>query len=339
MTLILSMANMDRTIQVADCRITSLVGNMEGTSLTETAVKGGAIRCGDARLAYSFCGLAFVGASNQRSFDMILWLRSAILLAARPTFSAEEMIRNLAIRLTVEFSTNPEILKLPASARRLSVMFSGYKNTAYGTIYSGWIITNFQRSFDIDPTMGGPNTIEARPDFGFLWWHEPHPAREGYAHVERLGDWRRVPHSGMLDLHNGLKANLPLNAMIGIAQRVIRQASNASGGHSIGKSISVIVIPRDIEKEVIVRYEPDLLTNQFLIPDMLIATSADHCNWFTLEIESAVTPDSPYAFVPRTNRKAPCPCKSGRIYGKCHGSKKTRKAKKFRYVLTKVNLE
>ena len=136
MTLVLSLADPQYTIQSSDRRLTTFpaAGSAGGAArvVSNEANKAGALVCGDARLAYSFTGLAKAGA-----FDTRQWLRGAILEAAPPEFQIEYIAERLLQIATRQFRKNKDVARLPPRDRRLSVMLAGYWNTTLGHIPAG----------------------------------------------------------------------------------------------------------------------------------------------------------------------------------------------------------
>jgi hypothetical protein len=318
MTLILSLANRQFTVQLSDRRLTDFPpihgGGEPRNVLTEEANKAGALVCGDARLAYSCTGLAFTGPPDRRTFDTRLWLLRAILKAAPPEYQIEfitERFRQIASR---EFLTNPHILSRPKCERKLSVMLSGFWNTTLGCIPAGWVSTNFQQNFDLG--TGTQDPAEPWDEFRCWRWHQEAPPIGPYAHVERLGRWRGVPNVSMDRLLDRLRQDRPVDAIIGSALKVIHQASDADiTENTVGKQISVVVVPMDVCESVRFSSESNVVTDDVFVPDVLVAIGPHTCHWMSLKLTKPATSESPHpASVPRVHRKALCPCGSGRIY-------------------------
>jgi hypothetical protein len=312
MTLILSLANRKYTIQLSDRRITS-DSQSRGNRIvvTEEANKAGTLSCADAYLAYSFTGLARTNSNGRHNFDTRRWLLEAILKAAPPDFQIVPMLGRFCEIATQEFKANAAILAHPKGDRGLSVMFSGFWNTNQGQIPAGWIITNFQRRFDYG--IGHPNEAEAWDEFRCWRWHQPLPAVDQYAHVERLGSWRGVSDASMDRLEDLLRQEKPVAAIIGSALKVIYKASDAPPTQgTVGKNVNIIVIPADTTEPIGYSYESNKVTTYIYCSDSIIAKSHNQQKWFTLWL-SAEGP-----VIPRGHRKSPCKCGSGLTYERCH---------------------
>lgn len=312
MTLALSLANSHFTLQLSDRRITAF--QQQDSVLTEEANKAGALRCGDARLAYSFTGLA-----TQGNFDTRRWLLGAILEAAPPEFQIEFIVKRLCEIATREFRQNTDIIRtFPKRNRRLSLMLTGYWNTTAGCLPAGWVITNFQQNFDLG--AGTFDQVDPWDEFRCWRWHETAPPTGSFVHIERLGAWRGVTNFEMTRLKDLLRDNRPVDAIIGSALKVMHGASDAEAtAGTIGKQISVIIVPREISEDIRFSYESDVVTYDVFLPDRLIATGPDMCKWITLGLKKVATSQSPHpASVPRVHPKRPCPCGSGQTYGQCH---------------------
>src|SRR5262245_28448122 len=143
MTLVLALSGPEFTIQLSDRKLTRQAGTMamgpQLFVLHEKANKAGAIECGDARVAYGFCGLAGDDESDDRNlFDTRRWLRSALVEAAPPECQIEPLVERVAHIATEQFAQNSYIQRLSRRARRLSVMLTGYWNTTHGYIPACW---------------------------------------------------------------------------------------------------------------------------------------------------------------------------------------------------------
>lgn len=94
--------------------------------------------------------------------------------------------------------------------------------------------------------------------------------------------------------------------------------ADASAG-SVGKQVSVVVVPRDASEEIQFSYESDRVTADVPVPDVLLARNRAESKWIALDLRGAASPGEPAPVtVPRVHRKAPCSCKSGLTYERCH---------------------
>lgn len=84
----------------------------------------------------------------------------------------------------------------------------------------------------------------------------------------------------MTRLKDLLRDNRPVDGIIGSALKVMRRASDAEAtAGTIGKQISVVVVPREISEDIRFSYESDVITYDVFLPDILVATSPDMCKW------------------------------------------------------------
>jgi hypothetical protein len=322
MTLVLALSNSEVTIQIADGRLTSLERcAVNANPLDDLAVKAGLLLCGDARLAYSFAGLAFTGTFAQRTFDTRLWLRRAILEAADPFYQAQPIVDKLRELLTAEFQTNREILKLPKSSRRLSVMLAGVLNTIHGGMHTSWVLTNYQQSFDAWGVVQA-DRAEAHEEFAVASWQQPLSLGDAYAHIERLGTWRAVSDTRMLRLAELLAERRPVPALVDAGVKALQSASDSHRSlKQVGKEASVLIIPTDHREPCSGRSGVGSARKSLhRVPDWLVATGPNERRWVSLEFEKVADPGKPYSDVstPRVRRNAPCPCGSGYRYRDCH---------------------
>src|SRR5207247_1896978 len=161
-----------------------------------------------------------------------------------------EAITNCFVAIaTREFATNPVIRALPKSSRRLSVMLSGFWNTTAGCIPAGWIITNYQRNFDLG--AGAPDSRDPWSEFKCWRWHESVPSSSTYAHVERLGQWNGVRAEAFQRLKTLLWKGLPPHALLGSALKVMHAASDSEKTiGTVGKQISIVIVPMNISEPI-----------------------------------------------------------------------------------------
>ena len=107
-----------------------------------------------------------------------------------------------------------------------------------------------------------------------------------------------------------------------IAEALYDMADRPTAGGAIGKQISTITLPRDINKAVQTGYSSDEVTYQVVMPDMVVSiddksqTVIGDISVRPVDLNSA----GPMT-VPKVGRNQPCPCGSGRKYKKCHGRK------------------
>jgi len=315
MTLVLSVTGPEFVVQLSDRLLTPL-SRANGRATPDTNAdevnKAGVLRCGDARLGYSYCGLARAG-----EFDTRRWLIKALLECAPPDCQIEHLVERLASMATKTFAENSDILSRPRADRRLSIMLAGYWNTTAGVLPAGWILTNFQRNFDLG--SGAPDLPESEPEFRFWRWHQTPGSSSPFYHIERLGAWNGVDAVQAARLEDLLRDQKPVDAVIGRALKVMHTASDAVTTGSVGKQVSVVVIPKDWEVAIRFAYETNVPTDDLPVPDIVVAEGPRRCRWMTLDITHTATPDSPSpASVPRVHRKAPCPCGARQRYETCH---------------------
>ena len=204
----------------------------------------------------------------------------------------------------------PPISSLESDARKLSVMFTGFWNTRLGAIPAGWIITNYQRDFDMGPRAPDDECPARR--FRVWRWHPGDAnALRAFTHIERLGARKSVKSAEMEKLKSMLQSDRPIDAIIGRALNVMRRAAERT--ETVGREISVIVIPQDVSQEILFSAEHHRVSPSTFVPDIAVATSPERCRWISLSVDAQQG-----VFVPRVHRKALCPCGSGRTYERCH---------------------
>ena len=100
---------------------------------------------------------------------------------------------------------------------------------------------------------------------------------------------------------------------------MLRASDDVASTRSVGKQVSVVVVPRDVSEEIRFSYESNVVTADLPVPDYLLAKNRAESKWIEVNLKGVASPEaSPPVTVPRVHRKAPCPCKSGRTYERCH---------------------
>lgn len=321
MTLVLALPTSRFTVQLSDRRLT-----IAGSS-PDDANKAGALQCKDARVAYAFAGLA----DTRSGFKTSEWLRAAILRAANPDFLIEPLVHRLADIATREFSANLLITRLSKKDRRLSIMFTGHTMPASGRPFcQGWVITNHQRRFDAGP-HDRVDDAEAWDAFRVWRWDEKTtPQSERFSWVVRLGQWQGVSKDQYSRLERFVGEDRPPHAILGYALRIMHAASDAAvTRQTVGKRISVIIVPSDFSESISYGTESDEPTNDVFVPDMVVATSPRECFWMNPGITFVPKGKVRFSTVPRVRYKQSCPCKSGETYGHCH--------RRFRYDIPRAH--
>jgi uncharacterized protein YecA (UPF0149 family) len=117
----------------------------------------------------------------------------------------------------------------------------------------------------------------------------------------------------------------PPKAIIGKAVELIREmADRISAQGVIGKQISTITLPRDINLSAETGYHSNSVTYSVAMPDM-VTTIDEHRRTAHggISIRVANPKTAAPMTVPRVHRNSPCPCGSRIKYRKCHGKKLT----------------
>ncbi len=229
MTLILTLGNRDRFVQVSDRRLSA------GTTVVDDdSGKAGILDCDDARLLFGYSELAGAGA-----FRTQRWLLSSLLDCAPPDFFAQPILERLRAKLTEEFATNPAILNIPPSQRRLSVMFSGFLHRGESPpLHVGAILTNFQHF------PSGRDHAVPWPHFEAMYEMEQRPTKASTSYVQRIGIWPLVGEREIGALRWLLSERQPSAAVVGRTIQLFRRvAADRRSGHAVGGRLSVVVLP------------------------------------------------------------------------------------------------
>lgn len=198
MTLVLTLGNADQVLIVADRRTTA-----GPRVVSEEHGKSGVFECLDARLAFAYSGIASVG-----TFSTEFWLLSALQDCGKPDHFAEATVERLRVRASRDFRDHPSLKCLPKSAKRLSVLFSGYLFRSDPPRVASAILTNFQ------DFGAGRDHDEAWDDFEVLYELEPRPSSGAFSHMQRIGFWPLLPPAVLAPLRVMLEQRAHSKAIV-----------------------------------------------------------------------------------------------------------------------------
>jgi hypothetical protein len=307
MTIVITMGNADQVVQVSDRRLTA-----NGRLVEDESNKGGLFICANARLVFGFAGLAKCGNFNTQE-----WLLQNLLNLSKPECDAKKILDRLMIKATTDFSAIPELVKCRPEDRRLSIMFSGYlyQHSPPLAVYA--ILTNFQ---DFETFRDDPKVWDC---FRGIFWNEERPHSEDFSLVQRIGLWSEMKTADESALRLLLKQRKPSRAIVGKAVETVRiMADRPEALGTIGKQLSTIILPRDLNYPSISEYHSMTPKPTIYLTPMAIATS--ELQVAMADPEYTVTDDNglPVALIPKVGRNELCPCGSGKKYKKCHGLSK-----------------
>lgn len=296
MTLVVAVANADQIIQVSDRRLTY------NTRLVDDAAnKAGHAICDDASFLYSFTGLA-----RATKHSTSHWLPEALYAAAQKGHCFHEIVEAFAEVATRHFQSTSDIRGLPAASRRLTVMFTGYRND--GHVVSA-LITNFQYLANFTNNSTANGVFTSYTDASVV------PAVENPTIIQVVGQSGAFTREDESQLRLMLEARAPAEAIRQKAIAIVQDVSDrpACSG-TVGKRLSTARLNRVDPLAPVVGYSSDVVESGMpLIDQVNLCTGAPK---FVIA-DCQINAPSPVVF-PRVHRNAPCPCGSGKKYRHCH---------------------
>jgi preprotein translocase subunit SecA len=119
-----------------------------------------------------------------------------------------------------------------------------------------------------------------------------------------------------------LEQRKPAGAIIGKAVALVREmADRPQASSTIGKQISAICLPRNLDSSITTSYHTNVVKYNAFYPSLVIATSDEDqmmARDLAIHIDDPAGNLLPIA-VPKVGRNTPCPCGSGKKYKYCHG--------------------
>ena len=306
MTIIISAGNNEHVIQFSDRRLSS-----SGVVLEDSSNKATAFTCADGRFAVGYTGLASIG-----NFTLQAWLVDALGRCASPDFTAIGTTNRLRAELTDLFRTQPDIRRLPAPTRRLTIMFSGYLFDSAGPRIANFVISNFQNF------IAGTDNVEADPEFLIFDEVQSDVATVTPTCIQRVGAWRAMSERDEVVLRQLLEESAPLANLIDAGVGIVRRISDsAKAANSVGKEVAVTIIPRDLNQEINTRVRIDSGRDELRLVDMVSAVPGQAGTISMRDVRISVDHSdvAMSAFQPKQGRNERCSCKSGKKFKRCHG--------------------
>ncbi len=298
MTLGIVLGNSDQIIQATDRRLTGLKGEL----IDDSANKAGHALCEDASFLYCFTGLARVGNAATTS----CWLLGALYDAAQKSHRYFDIVPAFS-QIATDFFDSFSLRRLPASARRLTIMFTGY--TADGFIVNS-LISNFQ---DFE---NGINHFKAKPAFSYVTVRSIKPASENPTVIQAIGQFGALTMGDKSQLREMLERRAPAEAIRQKAISLIQRVSNRPRSlGTVGKKINTARMRSSDPLWPVsgsASDEPERTLH--LIDQINLLPGAPK----VLLYDAQLSTEFP-VFFPRVHRNAPCPCGSGTRFRLCHG--------------------
>ncbi len=306
MTIILSLANSEQTIQVSDRRL-----SCNGSLVDDEAYKHGVFFTANARFTFGFTGLA-----KWDTFETHKWLMSSLMELGPPEFQVKPILDRLADKATEDFANLPVLTSVPAKDKRLTIMFSGYLDFYSPPMLATAILTNF-----LDVKTGQCSDI-AWDKFKFVGRNEKTPRADNPFLMQIVGSPIPISQRDISLLEYLLTERKPANAIIGKAVEMVRNmADHPAAAGTIGKQLSSIILPRAREPkcDVISEYhtmEPKPII--YMTP--MVVSTKEHQGAYMAEVnidESTI----PNIVFPKVAKNARCPCGSRKKYKNCNGKR------------------
>jgi len=300
MTLGIVLGNADQIIQATDRRLTST----NGTLFDDSANKSGHFLCDDASLLYCFTGLATLG-SGLTTSD---WLLEALRRASQKGHTYGPLTWGLKLEAEQYFHSSRWLRSLPASARRLTIMLTGYD--ARDRIVN-ILLSNFQ---DFERFVDYP---EAQREFMPHLWLSSVPANHNPTLIQVIGQFSAFTPNDEAELRDMLERRVGAEGIRQKAISLIRSISDRPKSRgTVGKRINTGRISFAAPSEPHTGHSSDVQQDEIPMHDQIDLRQGSN----DISISQAkITARQPVVF-PKVHRNAPCPCGSGKRYRDCHRS-------------------
>jgi hypothetical protein len=213
-------------------------------------------------------------------------------------------------RLTAEFKSNPAIVRLPRSDRRLSILIAGYiyRDTTYWSVYG--VISNFER-----PDLRAEPKAEAFEEFVFS---KGNVKPENPVVTVAIGNTAGVDVERIVAIRKQAQAGSPKSIAPKLVDSIRKAAFEGRSLETIGSQISSVKISPDRNSSVETGYHSAVVRRETTMPACVWATPDVHLAVSKISLVP-VDPDTPPLSVPQVSGNQPCPCGSRKRYRYCHG--------------------
>ena len=299
MTLVLVAANREFVVQVSDRRLTSL-----GGVYTEEETKAIYLETPIQQMLLGYTGIARIGRKSMNEVLLDL-LHDRVL--PKSGLDPSETIHELARSLSAYLRSGPGKAYLPAD-KRLTVMVTGFLNSPEGwfgpvqaliTNYQEWLVEDMPEAWD-----------DFRVEFAEC---PPEVPPEDANLVQLIGRWGSVNDSDVDAIRKLLAPGKPPGAARDKMATLIAQ--KAAVDPAIGAQMnSAILRPGS---PPIAAYHSAV--NSEFVPLLDMVSLAPDGSVMAVRGGEIRSVDGHAMVVANSHRSAPCPCKSGKTYGNCHG--------------------
>jgi hypothetical protein len=181
-----------------------------------------------------------------------------------PDFRFASIIQRLEERANRGFSTIPDLVRLPSSARETTVLFTGFLDNEEPPRAFFFVMSNAERfRAAVDPPREG---------FVFIRSREARPYDPDFTMVQRVGNWRPMTGQDEDMLRLMFAEHRPATAIVGKAVELIRNiADRPLARGTIGKQISSIVLPRDPTEGISTQFHSNVVSYHSFMPDSVFA--------------------------------------------------------------------
>ena len=306
MTLVVGAQNNAYALQVSDRRLTG----PDGSVVDDESNKLFILESDACRFVVGFSGLAGDGGR----FKTNEWLPEALRDSAPPDYKPDGLIERLRVEATRKFAT-PAIHRLTPTARRTSVMLTGFEYMTDGPRLSYGMITNFQ-----DYERGGDD-VDPWPEFRAWWRILSYDQFATQWAVQRIGAWDKFATPQVEAVKDLVASGRPPSAVVGKTVELIRDISGLPGSTStVGRQLMSAVLPVDRTQPSTFAYHSDEEQMTYHTPTIVFARSDIGGAIFRGATLTSAGPDAKPIIYPKQSRNQLCKCGSGKKYKKCHGA-------------------
>jgi SEC-C motif len=305
MTIILALCNLDQCVQISDRQLT----DDQGRPCVLPENKATVIRLVDARLICGFAGLARAG-----QFRIGEWLPDALLRAAQPDHLAHRTIERFTEEISKRFR-EPDIQSVAREQRRLSFLFTGYRDGAPPPNFIAATVTNFE-NFDTEEDEMPWDKFRA------IYWSAKKDVDEVIS-IHWRGQWTAMTAGDLERAKRVLVEGRRPESIVDVGVGIVREmAKRPEAKGTIGNDLHSVILPvhppEGLAHAPASGHHPLGATHRYSWVNQLTSLPGGQ---FAISDMVLKAPSSGSPFVvPKVGRNKRCPCGSGEKYKNCHGA-------------------
>jgi hypothetical protein len=243
------------------------------------------------------------------------WLADALLRAAQPDHLAHQTVERLTEAASKRFR-EADIQRVAPEHRRLSFLFTGYRDGVPPPNFIAAVVTNFE-NFDTEE--------DEMPwdEFRAIYWSAKKDVEEDLISIRWSGQWTAMTEGDLERAKQVLAERRPAESIVDVGVGIVREiAKRPEARGTIGSDLHSVILPvhppEGLKHAPASGHHPLGASHSYSWVNQVTSLSDRQFAVSNLVLK-APSSSSPLT-VQRVGRNKRCPCESGKKYKHCHGA-------------------